>query len=199
MRIISGAAKGVKLAAPPARQQANREIRPTSDRGREALFSILRPHLQRAAVLDLFAGTGALGLEALSRGAASAIFVDSNPTALNILQKNILRCLPYFPETAQIRTLHFTLPHLLLRHLPSDMTTENFAGFQLIFADPPYGTGLSQKSAHNIASQQLLAADGILVVEERKTVSLPENFATLHLQNRRVYGEVAFHFYQEKR
>ncbi len=199
MRIISGAAKGITLVAPPCRQRPNQEIRPTSDRAREALFSILQPHLQGSTVLDLFAGTGALGLEALSRGSAAALFVDSNPTALTIVQKNIMRCLPLLPESTEIRVLPLKLPTTLPRQLLTDIARDNFSGFSLIFADPPYGTKLSEKSAHSIAAQQLLAADGVLIIEERSSIFLPQNIASLNLQDRRVYGEIAFHFYQENR
>ncbi len=192
-------AKGVRLLSPPSRQQANQEIRPTSDRGREALFSILQPYLPKALVLDLFAGTGALGLEALSRGAAAAIFIDHNPVALKILQKNIMHCLQYFPPQAAIRTLRLTLPASMKHHLPEKMSREDFDGFHVVFADPPYGTGLAEKTARTVAMQQLLAADGVLVAEERRTAALPRNIDSLQLQDRRVYGEVAFHFYQENR
>ncbi len=199
MRIISGAAKGIRLATPPSRQQKVQEVRPTSDRAREALFSIVQPYLQGAITLDLFAGTGALGLEALSRGAATAIFIDRNSAALKIVQQNIMRCLRCFPQTAKIRTLQLKLPAPLPQHLLADITDKEFAGFDLIFADPPYGTGLSAKSAHSIATQKLLTANGILVIEERQSICLPQNIASLTLQDRRVYGEVAFHFYQENR
>ncbi len=192
-------AKGIRLASPPARQRPDQQIRPTSDRGREALFSILQPYLQKALVLDLFAGTGALGLEALSRGAATAIFIDHTPVALNILQKNIMTCLQYLPPETEIRTLRLTLPASLKNHLPTDIIKEDFTGFHLIFSDPPYNTGLAEESARAVAEQQLLATGGTLVIEERRTISLPEEIVSLRLQQRRVYGEVAFHLYQENR
>ncbi|MDP2107041.1 MAG: RsmD family RNA methyltransferase, partial [Desulfobulbaceae bacterium] len=91
MRIIAGQAKGRRLAAPGER--SGKTIRPTADRAREALFSILGWDLMReAAVLDLFAGTGALGLEALSRGANKAVFVDNNPLAIDLILQNITIC-----------------------------------------------------------------------------------------------------------
>ena len=87
MRIIAGQAKGRRLQT-PARSRGL-VIRPTADRAREALFSILGRQIEGANVLDLFAGTGALGLEALSRGAAQAVLVDNNPQALQVIKKNV--------------------------------------------------------------------------------------------------------------
>lgn len=147
-------------------------------------------------VLDLYAGTGALGLEALSRGAAVAIFIDNNPLALKILQKNILACLPRLSRKQIIRTVSLNLP----TPLPScQLPEQTGAGFDLIFADPPYGVGLSEKSIRSIAKQNLLKKDALLIMEERRTVSLPEKPAGLALLERRVYGEVAFHFYQRSK
>lgn len=193
MRIISGAAKGVRLQTPPPRQKVHLEIRPTADRAREALFSILSSRLEGATVLDLYAGTGSLGLEALSRGASIVIFVDNNPIALEILQKNTRACLQHISHANTIRTVQLYLPAPLpYQQLPEEIHT----GFDLIFADPPYGVGLAKKSIENIAEQNLLKKDAFLIMEERRTLSLPEKYAELTLRERRVYGDNAFHFYQ---
>src|SRR5665648_882230 len=95
MRIISGWAKGRKLFTPPARETI---IRPTSDRAREALFNIIGGQVQGASVLDLFAGTGALGIEALSRGAKNVCFVDFHPQALDLIRRNIQICMDAYDK-----------------------------------------------------------------------------------------------------
>ncbi len=92
MRIIAGTAKGRRLFSPPSSKGGKGEIRPTSDRAREALFNVLAGHADGAQVLDLCAGTGAMGLEALSRGADHSVFVDNGRTALALIGKNIHAC-----------------------------------------------------------------------------------------------------------
>ncbi len=195
MRIISGLAKGVRLVSPPARQLAQKEIRPTSDRAREALFSILCPKLPGAAVLDLFAGTGALGLEALSRGADTVVFVDNNPVALKILQKNILRCLDKIDGNKIVRTIQLTLP----APLPyQDLPQRIQRGFDLIFADPPYQTGLSEEIIQSTIGCDLIDEDAVLVIEENQSISLAEKTKKLIRIDKRQYGEISFNFYQKK-
>ena len=95
MRIISGWARGRKLFTPPPRETL---IRPTSDRAREALFNIIGARVQGASVLDLFAGTGALGIEALSRGAKNVCFVEYHPQALDLIRRNIQICMDAYAK-----------------------------------------------------------------------------------------------------
>ena len=151
MRIITGTARGLPLAVP--RGDATR---PTSDRVREAIFSSLGARVPGAAVLDLFAGTGALGLEAVSRGARSAVFVEQARAALDCLVKNLAKIAP----SAQV------VRGDVLREL-ARLT----GPFDLIFADPPYGTEIAPVLAA-IRQRTLLAPDGLLVWESAKRDAL---------------------------
>jgi len=188
MRIISGKAKGRRLAAPPGRTQ---EIRPTSDRAREALFNILADSVPGSRVLDLYAGTGALGLEALSRGAATVVLVDFHRQALELIRRNIAICVP-----AEERERVTLLKYDLRRGLPPALTAEvKAAEFDLIFLDPPYSQGLSLKTLEYLGNGQLLSDTGIVIAEERSSESLPELCGMLHLFDQRTYGDTGFWLY----
>ncbi|MGO9244717.1 MAG: 16S rRNA (guanine(966)-N(2))-methyltransferase RsmD [Verrucomicrobiia bacterium] len=159
MRIIAGLAKGMTLVAPRT------GVRPTADRIREAVFSSLGARVVGVRVLDLFAGTGALGLEAASRGATSVTFVEQAPEALESLQKNILT----FQKNREVGcsfAVARTAVAEQLRKLVADGEI-----FQLVFADPPYGEA-AQELLREASLQQLLACDGILVLESAKRNAL---------------------------
>lgn len=194
MRIISGSQKGRKLFSPPPHEKS---IRPTSDRAREALFSILGRRVKNARVLDLFAGTGALGLEAFSRDAALVVFVDNDRLALDLIKKNVLLCLAGYTGTGELRVI----PHDLSKGLPSlkGLPPEAAAGFNLIFADPPYAKNISLSVLDSINKSELLTEDGMLIMEERFDVTLPAQLSQLRLADRRVYGENAFWLYVPNR
>jgi 16S rRNA (guanine966-N2)-methyltransferase len=190
LRIISGIAKGRKLFTPPPH---NKSIRPTSDKAREALFSILGKFVQGANVLDLFAGTGAMGLEAFSRNAGFIVFIDKNRLALDLITKNIGLCLSGYSGTCGLRVIQ----HDLTKGLPPmQFIPETKAGFDLIFADPPYGKNYSPSLLNTISEINLLAENGMLIVEERFNVSLPNTAAQLNLIDKRVYGETGFWLYK---
>jgi 16S rRNA (guanine966-N2)-methyltransferase len=192
VRIISGTAKGRKLIAPAEQSSA---IRPTSDRAREALFSILGNRVSQANVLDLFAGTGAIGLEAFSRNAESVIFVDNDAVALKILKKNILLCHTGYTGQCEIRVIKHNLSHSLpLNKLPKQLDSD----FDLIFADPPYSKNLSINIINLLNSSSLLSPSGLLVVEERFNINLPTDFSNIVLVDKRTYGEAMFSFYEKK-
>jgi len=184
MRIIAGKFKGRALASP-----LDDAIRPTSDRNRENLFNILENGkdiiLARARVLDLFAGTGALGLEALSRGATAAFFVEKSPTARALIQQNI----ETFSLQGQARILRRDATDLgsIGRMLP----------FNLIFADPPYGQGLGEKALMSALEGGWLADDATLILEEATatTITLPTHFIC---QDTRHYGHSTLRFYKVK-
>ena len=193
MRIISGIAKGRKLFSPPSQDKS---IRPTSDRAREALFSILGDTVQGAQVLDLFAGTGALGLEAFSRRASFVVFVDHSRLALDLIKKNILLCLSGYSGECELRVIqHDLAKEIPIRKLPPEVE----AGFDLIFADPPYGKNISLSVLDSINKSNLLKDDGMLIVEERFNVDPPEQLSHLSLVEKRVYGENAFWLYKPSR
>jgi 16S rRNA (guanine966-N2)-methyltransferase len=187
LRIIAGSAKGRRLAT-PARIKGRPPIRPTSDRAREALFSIIGRAVIEARVLDLFAGTGALGLEALSRGAAFALFVDRNQQAAALIRENIDLC--GFAERARI----------LQRDLDKGLAfPEDQEAFSLVFLDPPYGSNLAQQLLAELAAGRHLADDGLVVAEDAAGERLPETSGRLQLIDRRRYGDTGFWFYRYRK
>lgn len=177
MRIVGGQWRGRRLATP--RTDA---IRPTSDRLRESLFNVLThgydDAVEGARVLDLFSGTGALGFEALSRGASYALLVDEGSEARSVIRANI----EAFGAEGITR---------LFRRDATKLGDSGPAGrFSLLFCDPPYGRDLAPAALASAASGGWLAQDALAVVEEvaSVTVSLPQGFTELE---RRVYGDTA--------
>ena len=157
MRIITGRARGLRLKTP-----AGLATRPTSDRVKESLFSILSGLINFAeveSVLDIFAGTGALGLEAISRGAGSATFIDT--TTADIIRDNLTRA-----KFTGCRIVRGDFERIL----PKLGTT-----FDLIFSDPPYSTGLAQKSLKLVEDLDLLKAGGLMIVEHGAQETLLSN------------------------
>jgi len=190
LRIISGTARGRKLCTPPVHEKG---IRPTSDRAREALFNILGNQVAGATVLDLFAGTGAFGLEAFSRNAHFVVFIDNNRLALQLIKKNIHLCFSKYSGERQMRIVQ----HDLTKIIPQNkLPKETHSGFDLIFADPPYSQNISLSVLEFINNSSLLTENGLLIVEEKHTVALPMSLSTLEQIDRRVYGETAFCFYR---
>lgn len=181
MRVISGTAGGLKLTAP-----RGVTTRPTTDRVKEALFSILENTgaLYEARVLDLFAGSGSLGIEALSRGAASCTFVEKNRAALDALQTNISRT-----GCCQQTTV---LPLDALRAI--EKLSGTGARFTLALIDPPYASGLQTTILQQVAGQ-LMAADGLIVVETSSRDKLPERIGCCTRHDRRIYGDTAIDFF----
>lgn len=186
MRITGGTVCGHKLSGP----QRNQHIRPTSDRVREALFNILGDRISGTDVLDLFAGTGALGLEALSRGAASALFVDNDPKALEIVSRNLQACFPQTSARAFQLDLNKALSlSYLRRQLPETYR------FDLVFLDPPYKKKLAEQLLKGVETSGLLSAEALVIVEEEKNQMLPELTPRLRLQDNRRYGKTGLWFY----
>lgn len=187
MRITGGTACGRRLTGPKRHDQA---IRPTSDRVREAIFNILSDTINGATVLDLFAGTGSFGLESLSRGAQSVVFVDQNSAALQIIGQNLRAC---FSQPAA-RAFQFDLSKSnslkrLQEQLPKGLH------FDLIFLDPPYEKELAKKLLEMVEESGLLAARGLVIAEERQNQDLPATINRLQLADKRQYGETGLWFY----
>ena len=182
MRITGGKYGGIKLLGP-----THQGLRPTTDMLREALFNILGDSFLDGRVLDLFAGTGALGIEALSRGARVVYFVEKDPKSLRLLKQNLQR----LPEvTTEIRIF----PGDVLRILPKISRGE--AAFDLILIDPPYQAQLWGRVLELISHLALLATDGRIVVEIPKFDLLPERVGRLRRVDKRVYGEVSLEFWK---
>ena len=180
MRIISGRFRGRALVAPEGLA-----TRPTADRARQGLFDMLEharwsPGLRGARVLDLFAGTGALGLEALSRGAASAVFVERAAPALAAVRRNVAGC-RLAPEEARV------MAGDALR-LPAPPA--GFAPCTVVFADPPYGQGLGAGALAALAPDWL-APDAVAVIEEAAAAQLPVPAGWSQLEDRR-FGAARF-------
>ncbi|MGN0822291.1 MAG: 16S rRNA (guanine(966)-N(2))-methyltransferase RsmD [Candidatus Gallimonas sp.] len=177
MRIIAGKHRGRVLA-----EFGGKAIRPTSDRVKESLFSILSARIPSARVLDLFCGTGALGLECISRGAAEVVFNDLSRDSLAVLRKN----LALLRETAAISQ--------------SDFRTclKTAAGrFDLIFVDPPYAAEYREEALRLIAERELLRENGLVVYEsEERNAPCPNGFT---LCDERNYGRTVVSFYGRER
>lgn len=187
MRIISGSVRGRKLLAPG--QRFGDLIRPTSDRAREAIFNILATKVVGARVLDLFAGTGALGLEALSRGAVSAVFVDSQRSVTELIGKNIALC--GFSDRAMVFNKDLTRGLAFLTAIQPSIE------FELIFLDPPYGSPLALRTLESLAADSFLAAKAIVVLEDAAEAQYPELVGPLACFDQRRYGEAGFWLYQQ--
>lgn len=188
MRIISGTARGRQLTTPP---QKDNSIRPTADRAREALFNIIGVGVKNCQVLDLFAGTGALGLEAFSRGAQHVVLVDKNPLSLAIIKKNI-SLFSGAKEEQNIIVIKDDLYHPnFLKKLPDNISRQ----FDLIFADPPYGKDFSLPILQYVNDNNVLRNDGTIIIEERHDIVLPEQLSRLKRFDSRKYGETGFSFY----
>ena len=176
MRIISGQARGRKLTTLPGDN-----TRPTLDRTREALFNILQTRVFDAQVLDLFAGSGALALEALSRGAEYAVLCDRSPEACRVIEQNI--------DAVRVRD-----QALLLRCEASSAVRQlNGRKFDVIFLDPPYRKGLIDEALIGIMENDLLAQDGLITAE----TALDEGFNVpdgLKIADVRKYGKSRLHF-----
>jgi 16S rRNA (guanine966-N2)-methyltransferase len=202
MRITGGQARGRRLIGPKGRC-----LRPSSDLVREALFQILSVRLEypweSCSVLDLFAGTGALGIEALSRAVREVVFVDRHKSSFDLIRRNLSLC--GFSERAKvvradIRTGSKSLS-LVLKRGP----------FNLIFADPPYSQGLGKKALEWVAGTRALAPGGLMVVEEFKGEELPQMVmsrceieekeygvrSSIQLMDKRRYGQTEIWFYKE--
>jgi 16S rRNA (guanine966-N2)-methyltransferase len=178
MRVVGGRLKGRNLASP-----SSREIRPTADRLRESLFNILvhayGDPVDGARVLDLFAGTGALGIEALSRGARFALFVDNGTEARALLRANV-EALGLGGVTKVFR-----------RDAANLGPAHPVEPFSLVFLDPPYGKGLAEKALVSLRDGGWLLPGAILVVEEAKAAGVvaPEGYEELE---RRTYDDTEF-------
>lgn len=190
MRIISGHARGRKLLTPGN----SNLIRPTSDRAREALFSIIGKRVHGARVLDLFAGTGAFGIEAISRGAKQTVFVDKHRDALDLIQKNCTLCLKGMSPTDIPRAI--IVRHDIERGLLLRVEQDPLAGsFDLIFLDPPYGHGTVAETLTRLNASPFFNEETLIIAEVSSSESLPKTFPKFTLQDKRKYGEAGFWFY----
>ena len=191
MRITGGKARSRKLITP--RATGKDYIRPTSDRVREALFSILGELVPDARVLDLFAGTGSFGLDALSRGAELVVFVDDFPRALKLVQQNLHNCFDNFNAQVLRLNLEKNTSYTALKNHFSGQTL-----FNIVFLDPPYEKKMAETTLTMIQKTGLVAPDGLVIAEERWKVNLPDQIGSLQLHLHRRYGETGIWIYKHK-
>ncbi len=182
MRIIAGEFRGRKLLS-----VRGMKTRPTSDRIRESIFNILSDTVRDAVVLDLFAGTGAMGIEALSRGAKYAVFIEQSKEALSAVSQNIRNC----SLENRTRTMRWDIVKNLncIRNLSDPFT--------LVFADPPYDQNMLEPALQNLIQSGSLAAGAVIVAEHTPAETVQA--AGLEITDQRQYGKtaVSFFHYQE--
>ncbi len=179
MRVITGKARGMKLKS----LEGTELIRPTADMVKEAMFSIVQFDIEDAVVLDLFAGSGQLGIEALSRGAKKVYFVDSSPTAITVVKENLAHTkleedavIVNMPNSAFLRSAKEKIDIALL--------------------DPPYGKKLIQRSLP--ALTEIMSSDGIIICEHETECRLPEEENGFVISKTHKYGKIALTVYRRK-
>lgn len=184
MRIIAGRFGSRRLAAP-----AGEATRPTSDRLRETLFNVLAPRIEGAAFLDLYAGSGAVGIEALSRGASTTTFVERSPVALKVLRANLAR----LGLSEDFRIQPGQVGAFLRR-----TSGEAVSAFDLIFLDPPYDSDYEYAATLGLlggATAGLLAAGGLVIAEHRRKVKLEPAYGILQRVRLLEQGDAGLSFY----
>ena len=185
VRVIAGSFRSRSLKAPPGLA-----TRPTSDRLRETLFNVLAPRIQGAAFLDLYAGSGAVGIEALSRGAGPVVFVERAQPALKILRANLQR---------------LGLHHNFQVHpgtVAAFLRASRAQTFDIAFLDPPYDAAEEYERAAGLlggAALGLLAPDAQVIAEHRRNDQLPESYGALLRKRLLQQGDASLSFYQVKR
>ncbi len=180
LRIISGEFGGQKIKTLPGR-----ETRPTSDRVREALFNVWQPRLKECFFLDLYAGSGAIGIEALSRGAARAVFIEANSSAIKVIKENLARL--NLLDRAEV----------IWAKLPAGLEIVAAKGykFDLIFMDPPYGQNLASPILIKLGEQDLLVDLGWVAAETAAREPLPAGVGNLECFREKRYGDTRLSYY----
>ncbi|RED65956.1 16S rRNA (guanine(966)-N(2))-methyltransferase RsmD [Cohnella lupini] len=181
MRVISGQAKGLRLKAVPGS-----DTRPTTDKVKESLFSIIGPYFEGERVLDLFAGTGGLGIEALSRGAANAVFIDSSAKSIEVVRANL--AFTKLTERAEAYRNDARRALKLLQRAGKP--------FDLIFLDPPYAMKDCDELLLDMASKDLVAEDAVAVVEHHPDVLYKDVIGRFNRVRYATYGEIALSVYR---
>lgn len=181
MRVIAGQYKGRRL-----KTLEGMAVRPTSDRMRETLFNILAPRIEDARFVDVCAGSGAVGIEALSRGAAHVTFVEASRKAVSVISENLRHCgitedFKLIPRDAVAAMKYFAYEH---------------QQFDIFYFDPPYDSEIYSPVLWQIAQNNLLAEDGIVIVEHRRQFPLAPNYDDLRPYRELVQGESVLTFFR---
>ncbi|MFQ5588618.1 MAG: 16S rRNA (guanine(966)-N(2))-methyltransferase RsmD [Nitrospiria bacterium] len=177
MNIISGKLKGRKIFAP-----GGLSLRPTPNKVREALFNILSNRVSGASFLDLYAGTGAVGIEALSRGATFAVFVEHDRRHRQFLNKNLMAC-------------GLNGQSAVFRSDATDFLKTTDQSFDLVFLDPPYAGEDIEKVLPRLNEGDIIAKNGCLIIEHFHKRALPEAFESIRFLKKYRYGETSLSFY----
>ncbi|WP_303860097.1 16S rRNA (guanine(966)-N(2))-methyltransferase RsmD [Alkalibaculum bacchi] len=183
MRVITGTAKGKKLLAPN-----DERVRPTTDRIKETLFNIINPYVRDAVIIDCFAGTGGIGIEALSRGARQAYFIDNHGESIKLIRRNL--------EIARLGEKGIVLPVDASSALTS-LVNKNVKA-DIIFMDPPYHLNIISRLVEIISENNLLAEDGIIIAEHDNRMELKEQIGQFIKVDQRVYGTTIMSYYKEQ-
>ena len=178
MRIIGGVYRGRAFKMP-------RGIRPTQDKVRKALFDILRNDTPGSSMLEFYAGSGAVGLEALSRGAKEVVFVEKNPVCFRIIHEN----LDIIKQKAKVLRVNANLAIRIL--------FKNRKKFDIIFLDPPYGNDLAKKSLQLLGSYDILTPYGQIIVQHFNKDKLPQDVENLFLYRQSSYADTMLSFYSK--
>ncbi len=178
MRVITGIARGRKL-----KSVEGMETRPTSDRTKESIFNIIQFDIEGRAVLDLFAGTGQMAIEALSRGARSADFVDQRSDCIKVITDNVKHT--GFESVSRIHQSDYMA---FLQRAKAE-------SYGLIFLDPPYGNSMLQKSIETIFKRDLLMTGGLIVCEGLRTEEMPDSYGKYEKGKEYLYGKSRIQLY----
>lgn len=183
MRITAGTMKGRKLKVP-----CGLDLRPTSDKVKEALFNILSNQIAGATLLDLYAGTGSIGIEALSRGAGNVIFIENNLRHLQYLKKN----LALFSFEGKVEIFAIAASDFLKK------SKKLHRSFDIIFVDPPYASNEVEKILPMLQEGDMITDQGMVIIEHFHKKALPEKEGNLFFLKKYKYGETVLSFYAKK-
>jgi 16S rRNA (guanine(966)-N(2))-methyltransferase RsmD len=188
MRVISGAARGTRLV-----ELGDADIRPTLDRVKESFFNLVGQGLEGMAFLDLFAGTGSIGIEALSRGAEKVIFVEKNPAAQSLITRNLEKCRMHSADpTTRWQLMQQDAVQVLSK------LKEKGDRFDLVYVDPPFADGLYEPSLTALSNSGILKKDAWVIVEHFHKTQLQETYGKLIFFKDRRVGDSCLSFFELK-
>jgi len=191
LRIITGKFRGKEIVPPPD----GIELRPTSDKVREAIFDSIRGSIEGALFLDLFAGSGAMGIEAISEGAKSVVFVEKSPYSIRVLRKNIA----VFNVKREVTVVRGDV--LLLMKKPQKLFERIKTRFDFIFLDPPFPLKLAEKTVRLLADSPFIYNNTLIIAEHSNAENLPDEIKGIHPLKKykeKTYGKVITSYYRVK-
>ena len=192
MRVIAGQAKGTRLTG-----LKGARVRPTLDRVRESLFSILGHDLSGEVFLDWFAGSGAIGIEALSRGAEKVVFVENNCQAQNLIYDNLEKC-RFWSGEGESKDADWVLLKMDALHAIPVLAERGYR-FDIVYIDPPFAEDLYEECLTALAASPLLGTSALVVVEHHPKNTLHEFYGKLSLTDQRKQGDTCLSFYKIER